>query len=159
MKKQAELKKQRARASERAAAARKHEAERHQEAADRKRQEHAAARKKARASSKASSNRRGGNPRDIARAMMQDQYGWGSSHFRCYNNIVMHESAWKVSAANSSSGAYGIPQALPGSKMASAGPDWRHNPSTQISWGFGYVKSRYGTPCPAWGCTSSHGWY
>jgi hypothetical protein len=100
-----------------------------------------------------------GNPRSIARQLMRSRYGWGESQYRCYNKIIMRESAWKVRADNPSSSAYGIPQALPGSKMRSAGSDWRTNPATQITWGLGYVKSRYGTPCSAWGFKSSHGWY
>jgi hypothetical protein len=100
-----------------------------------------------------------GNPKDIARAIMKSKYGWGNSQFSCYNKIIMRESMWKVHADNPTSSAYGIPQALPGRKMASAGPDWRNNPATQIKWGLGYVKSRYGTPCGAWGFKSSHGWY
>ncbi|MFT4010630.1 MAG: transglycosylase SLT domain-containing protein, partial [Nocardioidaceae bacterium] len=68
------------------------------------------------------------------------------------------ESHWNPSAANRSSGAYGIPQALPG-WMGSAGPDWRTNPATQIRWGLGYIQARYGTPCGAWGHSQSHGWY
>ena len=65
---------------------------------------------------------------------------------------------WRVNAANSS-GAYGIPQALPGSKMASAGADWQTNPATQIAWGLGYIAGRYGTPCGAWDHSESNGWY
>lgn len=100
-----------------------------------------------------------GSPRSIARQIMRSRYGWGASQFSCYNSIIMGESKWRVHANNPSSSAYGIPQALPGSKMASAGPDWRNNPATQITWGLGYVKSRYGTPCRAWGFKRSHGWY
>ena len=62
----------------------------------------------------------------------------------------MRESSWRVDARNPSSGAYGIPQAYPASRMAAAGPDWRTNPRTQIRWGLDYIKSRYGTPCAAW---------
>jgi hypothetical protein len=69
------------------------------------------------------------------------------------------ESGWRVNAYNSGSGAYGIPQALPGSKMASAGADWQTNAATQIKWGLGYIKGRYGTPCGAWGHSQSVGWY
>ena len=68
------------------------------------------------------------------------------------------ESGWRTTAQNSS-GAYGIPQALPGSKMASAGADWRTNAATQIKWGLGYISGRYGTPCGAWGHSQSTGWY
>ena len=99
------------------------------------------------------------SPKDIARSMMDNKYGWGASEFSCYNKIIMRESVWDTFADNPTSSAYGIPQALPGSKMASAGSDWRTNPATQIKWGLGYVKSRYGTPCSAWSFKSAHGWY
>ena len=99
------------------------------------------------------------SPKSIARQMMKNSYGWGASEFRCYNNIIMNESVWDVHADNPTSSAYGIPQALPGSKMASAGSDWRDNPATQIKWGLGYVEDRYGTPCSAWSFKSAHGWY
>ena len=69
------------------------------------------------------------------------------------------ESNWNVYADNPSSSAYGIPQALPGSKMASAGPDWENNAVTQIKWGLGYIQDRYGSPCAAWGHSESHGFY
>ena len=69
------------------------------------------------------------------------------------------ESGWRWNAENPSSGAYGIPQALPGSKMASAGADWQTNPATQIEWGLGYIRDVYGSPCGAWGFKQSHGWY
>ena len=68
------------------------------------------------------------------------------------------ESGWRYNAENAS-GAYGIPQALPGSKMASAGPDWQTNPTTQIKWGLGYIKGRYGSPCQAWAAWQAQGWY
>ena len=71
----------------------------------------------------------------------------------------MRESRWDYRAMNPSSGAYGIPQSLPGSKMASAGSDWRTNPVTQIRWGLGYIAVRYGTPCGAWAHSESVGWY
>ncbi|QGF24109.1 transglycosylase SLT domain-containing protein [Raineyella fluvialis] len=100
-----------------------------------------------------------GAPRDIAQKVAQAEFGWGDAQFQCYDKIIMHESEWNPSATNPSSGAYGIPQALPGSKMASAGADWRTNPVTQIRWGLGYVKDRYGSPCQAWSFKSAHGWY
>ena len=84
--------------------------------------------------------------------------GWGDSEFSCLVALWNRESGWRVNAANPS-GAYGIPQALPGSKMASAGADWATNPATQITWGLGYITSRYGTPCGAWGQSQSAGWY
>lgn len=99
------------------------------------------------------------DPRDIARQMMSNKYGWDDGQFSCYNKIIMRESMWDPHAANPSSSAYGIPQALPGSKMASFGADWRTNPATQIAWGLWYVKDRYGTPCQAWSFKAAHGWY
>ena len=75
--------------------------------------------------------------------------GWGEDQFSCLVSLWNRESGWRVNAANGS-GAYGIPQALPGSKMASAGADWETNPATQISWGLGYIAARYSTPCGAW---------
>jgi hypothetical protein len=85
--------------------------------------------------------------------------GWGDGEFACLVSLWNRESGWRVNALNPSSGAYGIPQSLPGSKMASAGADWETNPATQISWGLGYISGRYGTPCGAWGHSQSVGWY
>jgi hypothetical protein len=99
------------------------------------------------------------DPRDIARQILQSKYGYGADEYGCFNNIIIRESNWDVSATNASSGAYGIPQALPGSKMATVASDWRTNPATQITWAIGYMKGRYGSPCAAWGFKSSHGWY
>jgi hypothetical protein len=99
------------------------------------------------------------NPRDIARQIMRNKFGYGEEQFSCFNNIIIRESMWDVYATNPSSGAYGIPQALPGSKMASVGSDWRTNPATQIIWGIGYMRDRYGSPCQAWSFKSAHGWY
>ncbi|MGB7961625.1 MAG: lytic transglycosylase domain-containing protein [Propionicimonas sp.] len=99
------------------------------------------------------------DPREIARSMMLNKYDWGDDQFSCYDHIIMRESRWILTADNPTSSAYGIPQALPGSKMASAGADWRTNAATQIRWGLGYVQQRYGTPCSAWSFKASHGWY
>jgi Transglycosylase SLT domain len=99
------------------------------------------------------------DPKEIARQILKNKFGYGSSQFDCFNNIIMRESKWDINATNPSSGAYGIPQALPGSKMASEGSDWRTNPATQIIWGIKYMKDRYGSPCAAWSFKSSHGWY
>ena len=99
------------------------------------------------------------DPREIARQILKNKYGYGSSQFNCFNNIIMRESMWRVNATNPSSGAYGIPQALPGSKMATIATDWRTNPATQIIWGIEYMKDRYGSPCAAWNFKSTHGWY
>ncbi|MET9778659.1 transglycosylase SLT domain-containing protein [Streptomyces sp. NPDC006367] len=82
-----------------------------------------------------------------------------SAEYRCFSEIVDHESDWNVNATNASSGAYGLVQALPGSKMASAGSDWRTNPATQIEWGLDYMKDRYGSACDAWNFWQSNGWY
>lgn len=85
--------------------------------------------------------------------------GWGAGEFDCLVALWNKESGWRVNAHNASSGAYGIPQALPGSKMASAGADWETNAATQIEWGLGYVQGRYGSPCGAWSHSESVGWY
>ena len=95
----------------------------------------------------------------IARDMMSSKYGWGSDQLSCLVKLWDKESGWNVNAYNASSGATGIPQALPGSKMASAGSDWATNATTQISWGLGYIKSTYGTPCAAWAKSQAVGWY
>lgn len=85
--------------------------------------------------------------------------GWGSGEFDCLVALWNKESGWNVYAMNPSSGAYGIPQSLPGSKMATAGADWQTNPATQITWGLGYIEARYGTPCGAWAHSQAVGWY
>ncbi|MGV4887097.1 transglycosylase SLT domain-containing protein [Streptomyces viridosporus] len=79
--------------------------------------------------------------------------------FQCFSNIVQRESTWNYLAVNPSSGAYGLVQALPGSKMASAGADWQTNPATQIKWGLGYMNERYGSPCGAWSFWQANHWY
>ena len=122
----------------------------------------AAAAAAAEESSSSSSSRPGApaNPtaaQAIARDMLA-QRGWGDDQFGCLVELWNHESGWNVYASNPS-GAYGIPQALPGSKMATAGDDWQTNPATQISWGLGYISGRYGTPCGAWDTFSAQGWY
>jgi hypothetical protein len=99
-----------------------------------------------------------GDPRDIARVLMAG-FGFGADQFGCLDSLWTRESNWNPSAHNASSGAHGIPQALPGSKMASAGPNWESDPATQIRWGLGYIQDRYGSPCGAWGHSESHGWY
>jgi hypothetical protein len=85
--------------------------------------------------------------------------GWGDDQFACLVALWNKESGWRVNAYNAGSGAYGIPQALPGSKMATAGADWETNPATQITWGLGYIGGRYGTPCGAWDHSQRTGWY
>lgn len=95
----------------------------------------------------------------IARDLMASMYGWGSDQFGCLVDLWNKESGWNVYATNPSSGAYGIPQSLPGDKMATAGSDWQTNAATQIKWGLGYIADRYGTPCGAWSHSVSVGWY
>jgi len=99
-----------------------------------------------------------GDPKTIARAMLP-QFGFSSSEFTCLDSLWTKESGWDPHASNPTSGAYGIPQSLPGSKMATAGSDWATNPATQIRWGLGYIKDSYGTPCAAWSHSESYGWY
>ena len=94
----------------------------------------------------------------IARSMM-GSYGWGDGEFSCLQSLWNRESGWNYQAENASSGAYGIPQALPGAKMSEVADDWATNPSTQITWGLGYISGRYGTPCSAWAHSESVGWY
>jgi resuscitation-promoting factor RpfB len=98
-----------------------------------------------------------GSAKAIARSLVSAR-GWGSEQYDCLVAMWDRESGWNVHASNPS-GAYGIPQALPGSKMASAGPDWQNNATTQIKWGLGYISGRYGTPCGAWSFWQSNGWY
>lgn len=85
--------------------------------------------------------------------------GWTGEQWYCLYQLWQKESGWNTTSGNPSSGAYGIPQALPGGKMASVGADWASNPSTQIKWGMGYIAGRYGTPCSAWAASQSRGWY
>ncbi|MQS36916.1 lytic transglycosylase domain-containing protein [Streptomyces katsurahamanus] len=82
-----------------------------------------------------------------------------ADQFQCFSNIVQHESTWNYLAVNQSSGAYGLVQALPGSKMSSAGADWRTNPATQIKWGLSYMNERYDSPCGAWTFWQANRWY
>ena len=97
------------------------------------------------------------SPQDIARALLADR--GESGQFDCLDQLWTRESEWQVQNTNPSSGAYGIPQSLPASKMASAGDDWRTNPETQIRWGLGYIDGRYGSPCAAWSHSQSYNWY
>ncbi|MEX1079027.1 MAG: transglycosylase SLT domain-containing protein [Homoserinimonas sp.] len=99
-----------------------------------------------------------GSAKAIAHEMVLAR-GWGEGEYNCLVALWQKESNWNVYAHNPSSGAYGIPQSLPGSKMATAGADWATNPATQITWGLGYIQGRYGTPCGAWNASQSKGWY
>ncbi|MFI1352522.1 lytic transglycosylase domain-containing protein [Streptomyces sp. NPDC020898] len=82
-----------------------------------------------------------------------------AAQYNAFNNIVEHESGWDVDATNASSGAYGLVQALPGSKMASAGSDWKTSATTQIKWGLDYMNDRYGSPVAAWNFWQANNWY
>jgi hypothetical protein len=93
-----------------------------------------------------------------AKAMLAS-FGFSSTQWPCLYDIWQRESGWNVYAENAASGAYGIPQSLPGDKMATAGPDWQTDAATQIKWGLGYIKSVYGTPCQAWANEENYGYY
>jgi hypothetical protein len=89
------------------------------------------------------------DPKELARLMVAEQ-GWSSSQFTCLDKLYQRESGWRYNARNPSSGAYGLGQALPASKMSPFGDDYLTNPATQIKWGLAYIDERYGTPCAAW---------
>ncbi|MGB2568258.1 lytic transglycosylase domain-containing protein [Micromonospora citrea] len=145
------------------------------EAAERARQAEAAAasRKKAREAAEKAAKETGTKPftgpipascnefsgnREIGCALLLDA-GFKIDQMPCLDKLWTKESGWNHKAQNPSSGAYGIPQALPGSKMGTVADDWRTNPATQIKWGLGYIKGRYGDPCGAWSHSQSVGWY
>jgi hypothetical protein len=150
-------------AAAKAAAAAKAEAERArkaEEAASRKKREEAeedAEPKPYDGPIPASCSEYSGN-RETGCAMMIEA-GFKIDQFPCLNELWDHESGWNHKAENPGSGAYGIPQAFPGSKMATAGDDWKTNPATQIEWGLGYIKGRYDTPCGAWNHFQNNGSY
>ncbi|WP_405556074.1 transglycosylase SLT domain-containing protein [Streptomyces sp. NBC_01171] len=106
------------------------------------------------APAQAATNPSPSSAQSVAHKMIQD-----SAQYNAFSKIVEHESGWNVSAQNSSSGAYGLVQALPASKMSSAGSDWKTNPATQIKWGLDYMNSRYGSPVQAWNFWQANGWY
>ena len=90
---------------------------------------------------------------------MLGDFGFAAGQFSCLDSLWTKESGWNPGATNRSSGAYGIPQSLPASKMASAGADYRTNPATQIKWGLQYIKDSYGSPCSAWAHSQAVNWY
>lgn len=98
-------------------------------------------------------------PATVSGARSYARSRMSSAQYQCLTNVVSRESGWNHRVANPSSGAYGLFQALPGSKMASAGSDWRTNPLTQMRWGISYMKARYGSPCGAWYFWQKNGWY
>jgi hypothetical protein len=99
-----------------------------------------------------------GTPREVARNLLAD-HGWSLDQFSCLDKLWTKESNWRVTADNPTSSAYGIPQALPGRRMAEYGSDWRTNPITQIRWGLDYIEDAYGTPCEAWAHSRATNWY
>jgi HPt (histidine-containing phosphotransfer) domain-containing protein len=99
-----------------------------------------------------------GTPKEVAKNLLPD-HGWGEGQFTCLEKLWNKESRWRVDADNPTSSAYGIPQALPGNRMAAYGSDWRTNPVTQIKWGLDYIEDRYGSPCSAWSHSQAKGWY
>ena len=147
--------------AERRRAAEKRLAEKRRKAAERREAEEraAAARQVRERASRSSRQSFSGDVRGIAAQIAQQKYGWDSGQFSCLNSLWEKESGWNYRASNPSSGAYGIPQALPGSKMSSFGSDWQTNPATQIKWGLDYIDDRYGSPCGAWSTAQSQGWY
>ncbi|SCE73974.1 lytic transglycosylase domain-containing protein [Micromonospora mirobrigensis] len=152
---------ERAREAEVAAASRKKDREEAAAAEAKKKAEEAAAKA---AETKpydgpipASCNEYSGN-RAVGCALMLSD-GFGIDQFPCLDKLWTKESGWNHKAYNSSSGAYGIPQALPGSKMGSVADDWKTNPATQIKWGLGYIEGRYDNPCGAWSHSQNNGWY
>ena len=119
---------------------------------------------KTRSNEKASRSKRGDSPdvkasQAFAKSFMESQYNWGEDQHSCLVDLWNRESGWRHTADNPNSSAYGIPQALPGSKMVSAGADWKTNPETQIKWGLKYINNRYETPCGAWSAFKKKGWY
>jgi hypothetical protein len=104
------------------------------------------------------SNPSPGSNKAVAKNMLSS-FGFGADQWGCLEKLWMKESGWNERAMNRYSGAYGIPQSLPGTKMATAGSDWQTNAATQIKWGLGYIKGRYGSPCAAWGHSQAKGWY
>nr|WP_079063016.1 transglycosylase SLT domain-containing protein [Peterkaempfera griseoplana] len=132
----------------------KADADRAAKEAEAKRKAEAASRAKARSLLAAPIDVSPGSVQALARSIIGND-----TQFQCFSQIVTRESGWRYTATNASSGAYGLVQALPGSKMASAGADWRTNPATQIKWGLNYMNSRYGSPCGAWSFWQAHNWY
>ena len=100
-----------------------------------------------------------GKRNEMLAVPMVAQRGWSNRQFGCLDRLWARESGWNAHAYNPWSGAYGIPQALPGEKMRSAGAGWRTDPRIQIKWGLGYIGGRYGSPCGAWSHSLATGWY
>jgi hypothetical protein len=99
-----------------------------------------------------------GSPRMLAHALLLRQ-GWSNGQWQCLDSLWTRESNWHVYARNARSGAYGIPQAMPGWKMSAMGSDWRTNAMTQIRWGLSYIGRSYGSPCNALAHSNNYGYY
>ena len=95
----------------------------------------------------------------VAKTLMADEFGWNNYQYGCLQTLWRHESNWNYKSHNKASGAHGIPQALPATKMEIVGTDWRTNPVTQITWGLKYIQERYNTPCAAWSKFKRSNWY
>jgi hypothetical protein len=117
-----------------------------------------AASRKERATRDAERRKYEGTPKEIARNLLTD-HGWDMDQWPCLEKLWTKESQWKVTADNPNSSAYGIPQALPGRRMAEYGSDWRTNPVTQIKWGLDYIEDAHGSPCEAWAHSKAKNWY
>lgn len=97
--------------------------------------------------------------KSIAQELIAANYTWSAKQFTCLDQLWTKESNWNYKARNRVTGAHGIPQALPATKMEIVGTDWRTNPVTQITWGLKYIKERYNTPCAAWSKFKRSNWY
>ncbi|MEU5000793.1 transglycosylase SLT domain-containing protein [Streptomyces sp. NPDC021622] len=135
------------------------EAEAAEKAAEKKEREEAAETKASRSSTRDAGDFAKQTSYSVADVQAMARQMVPGDQFQCFSNIVDHESTWNYQASNPSSGAYGLVQALPGSKMASAGADWQTNPATQIKWGLNYMNDRYGSPCGAWDFWQANNWY
>ncbi|SDQ66684.1 hypothetical protein SAMN02800687_2314 [Curtobacterium sp. UNCCL20] len=128
-------------------------------AAQRAAAERAAAAKAAEAARKLAESNTPAGAKATASALAASKYGWGADQFQCLDNLWTKESGWNYQAVNANGGATGIPQALPGSKMATIAADWRTNATTQITWGLQYISASYGTPCAAWAHSQASNFY
>lgn len=128
-------------------------------AAQRAAAEHAAAAKAAEAARKLAEANTPAGAKATASALAASEYGWGADQFQCLDNLWTKESGWNYQAVNANGGATGIPQALPGSKMATIAADWQTNATTQITWGLQYISASYGTPCAAWAHSQASNFY
>ena len=111
------------------------------------------------AARKVESARQADGAREVAKEIIAAKYQWSEKQFTCLDQLWIKESHWNYKARNKVTGAHGIPQALPATKMEIIGTDWRTNPVTQITWGLKYIEERYETPCKAWSKFKRSRWY